>query len=168
MAVFDHAMVPRDGSIIISDNASAISMTVPYEEGNFQFSELGAGYMDVLIVKSRGIPMKPRYTEVKEVEFSFDCIATDFTDAVEKLITDAILKRGAWAGAVSTLGATADVFTLTCKFQAEQTNYGAGADSSLLLKHCMLSFGFAEGLPGKFSIKGKAILLNTSTDIVWG
>lgn len=167
MAIFDHAFVPRDAAITLSDLASALTFTVPYEEGDFSMEEIGANYSEVFYPMARGVQMVPRYTQTQRVAFSFSAIATDFTDATEKTLRDAVMKQNAWSGAVSTMGASAQVYSLRLKWLASLTAYGAAANPSLTLEKGIFRIAFSEGIPGKFAIKGEAALLNTSTDITW-
>ena len=160
MALISVPMFPRDGSITIEDaTATPISMTVQYEDGDFQFGPITQGQWSKMIVRDRGVMYGARNTEEQEVSFSFSAHATDFTDATEKTLMDVFRKAGPWSSGVSTLGASADVWAVTVAFTAEQTDYGAGADSSVTLTYCWADVSFAEGEPGKFSISGTAMLL---------
>lgn len=158
MALFDVPMVPRDGAITLSDaTGTPIVATIAYEEGDFSFDEISADNWDTEVFFDRGVPYAIRNVIKRLFGFQFTAHATDFTDATEKTLLDAVRKKGAFASGVSTKGASYDVWLLKTVFTAEQSNYGASADSVLTLNHCWLKAGFSEGVPGKFSVKGIAI-----------
>lgn len=158
--------MPRDGTITIQDNTGTpITLTVAFEDGDFAFDELQEGYADTIVLKDRGVPYGMRKSEGQVPAFTFSAHATDFTDATEKTLMDVCLKKGAFAAAVSTLGATADVWAVSVKFVADTSAIGGGADS-VQFKKCRLSCSFSEGTPGKFSLKGQ-VLITTDSDVVW-
>lgn len=167
MALFSEAMVPRDGTITLSDGTgSPISMDVQYEDGDFQWSAMAEGYYETEIFFDRGVPYSARKTKIQDLTWSFSAHATDFTDGTEKTIMDAVLKRGAWAAGVSKLGANADVWALQVKFTAERSNYG-GTDNYVQIAKNRLQCGFSEGVPGKFAVEGRVILTDPTNDITW-
>lgn len=167
MALFSEAMVPRDGTIEMSDaTGSPISITVQYEDGDFQFSALEEGYYTVVVFKDRGVPYSARKTEIHDITWSFTAHATDFTDATEKTIMDTVRKAGAFAAGVSKLGANADVWALQVKFTVERSNYG-GTDNYVQIAKNRLRCGFSEGVPGKFAVEGTVILTDPTNDITW-
>lgn len=164
MALFSTPMIPRDGTITIQDaTGSPIVLTVQYEDGDFQHDPFEEGFMEHTILKDRGVDFAIRKVQEQALSFSFSCMATDFKDGTEKTIPDAVLKTGAFASGNSVFGANADAWGVQVKFEAEQTNYGASADSSVTFAKCRISYGFAEGVPGKFTIKG--IVFNPSQTI---
>lgn len=167
MALFSEAMVPRDGTITLSDaTGTPISMDVTYEDGDFTWDGMEEGYYNIEVFKDRGVPYSARKTDVQDLTWGFSAHATDFTDATEKTLMDACRKAGAWAAGVSKLGANADVWALQVKFTVERSNYG-GTDNYVQIAKNRLNCGFAEGVPGKFSVKGRAILTDPTNDITW-
>lgn len=164
MALFNVPMIPRDGTITIADaTGSPITLTVQYEDGDFQHDPFEEGYMEHTILQDRGVDYSIRKTQEQRLTFSFTCHATDFKDATEKTIPDSVLKTGAFASGVSVFGANADAWGVSVTFTAEQTNYGAAADSSITFSKVRMSYGFAEGVPGKFTMKGT--IFNPSSTI---
>jgi hypothetical protein len=158
--------MPRDGTIVIKDStATPITLTVSFEDGDFAFDELTEGYADTIVLKDRGTPYAMRKSEGQVPTFTFSAHATDFTDATDKTLMDACLKKGVFATGVSALGASADVWALNVKFTADTSAIGGTADS-VEFKKCRLSCSFSEGAPGKFSLKGQ-ILITTDSDVVW-
>lgn len=152
MALFDHVILPKHGIITIED-ATGILATVAYEEGNFQHSELQPGYMNAEKFKDRGMDFVIAETDEQDVDISFDCYATDFYDATEKTLPDAVMGTGAFSGGTSVFGAGRP-WGVKVTFTATQTPYGAGANSTIVFAKVRPSYAFAEGKPGRFSFKG--------------
>lgn len=169
MALDSNAMVPRDGTLTLSDaTGTPITLTVAYEDGDFSWDGMEEGYFEVEIFYDRGTPYNARKTKIHDLTWEFSAHATDFTDATEKTILDAVLKKGAFASGVSQLGSTADVWALKVNFVAERSNYTSGAtDSSLTIAKNRLRVGFAEGNPAKFKVTGRAIITDPANDITW-
>lgn len=167
MALSSVPMIPRDGQITIEDNTggTTIKHTVIYEDGDFSWDAMEEGYMTGVILKDRGIGYTMRKTEEQDLTFTFTAHATDFSDATEKTLQDAVLKLGAFASGVSVMGANADVWATKVIFTVEATNYGLSADHVATFAKCRLSVSFAEGVPGKFTIKGT--IFNPSSTITW-
>ena len=166
MSLSNTPFMPRDGTIVIQDNTGTpIVVTVAFEDGDFSFDELAEGYVDTIVLKDRGTPYTMRKSEGQTPGFTFTAHATDFTDATEKTLMDVCLKKGTYAAGVSTLGATADVWTVQVKFTADTSAIGGGADS-VTFKKCRLSCSFSEGTPGKFALKG-VVLITQDSDVVW-
>ena len=157
MSLFNVPMVPRDGTITITDGSAQV-LTVQYEEGDFQAESFRASHHATEVIYDRDVPYAVRETKKEPINFSFSAHATDFADAVERTIPNMVMGTGFFAaGSNSTMGANYPVRTLKIVFTVEQTNHGAGADSVLTLNHCRVDVGFTEGVPGKFTIKGIAI-----------
>jgi hypothetical protein len=163
VALFDMPMVPKNGTITIEDaTGSPISMTVAYEEGDFQHGEVQAGYMDAEFIRDRGVDSSVVETGENVIEFSFSAYATDFGDNTEKTIPDVVMKTGAFSAGVSVFGANRP-WGVKVTYTQEQTNYGAGADSSIVFAKVRLSYGFAEAGTGRFTIRGR--IFNPSSTI---
>jgi hypothetical protein len=72
-------------------------------------------------------------------------------------------RSGAWAAAVSTLGANADLYTLQIVITIEGTNFGDAADHVLTMNSCRCSIDFAEGDPNSFTINFEVLGAITAT-----
>jgi hypothetical protein len=155
MAVAANPLIPVDGQIVITDGA-ALSLTIQYEDGDFQIQGLNSSQKTRQSFKSRGKTYAVRDVEDKDIQFSFTCHAVHIIgDGTTAFIGDAILKKAVWASATSKLPtANGDSHLLGVKWQGERTNFGAAADQSLTLKYCDLELDFSEGVPGKISVKG--------------
>ena len=159
MALISTPIIPRDGTLLIEDaTGTPIALTVQYEDGDFSIDGFQQSNMAVVSFKDRGVFYAHRKSEEEEVNFTFSAHATDWADATEKTVVDVFNKTGAFSAGVSTLGANADVWAVKLTFTAEQTNYGASADGTIVLSYCVAKVSFAEGLPGKFTIAGRALL----------
>jgi len=165
MALSSVPMIPRDGVITLEDatGGTTIKATITYEDGDLAWDALEEGYMSAVILKDRGMHYTMRKTEEQDLTFTFTAHATDFSDATEKTPQDAVMKLGASASGVSTMGSSADVWTLKLVFTVEATNYGLSADHVATFTKCRCSISFAEGIPGKFTIKG--MIFNPSSTV---
>jgi hypothetical protein len=160
MAVPTVPIIPRDGTLLLEDaTGSPISVTVAYEDGDFTVGPFRQANMQTQEFYDRGIEYTVRKTTEAPLDFSFSAHAVDWSDATANNVVDAFCKTGAFSGGVSTLGASADVWALKMTFTAEQTNYGAAADGTIVLNYCVGEVSFAEGIPGKFTVSGKAHLV---------
>lgn len=163
MAVFDYPAVPKNAVIRLEDaTGTPIAVTTPYDMGNFQYDDMSAGYFEKEIIQLRGVDTFVVETQEERIGFSFDCVLTDVTDATEKLVRDAIMKTGAFASGVSTLGANKP-WAIKITWTLEQTAYGAGTDSTIVFAKVLVKHSFAEGVPGKLSIKG--VIFNPSSTV---
>ena len=160
MALISVPIISRDGTIAISDaTGSPITLTVQYEDGDLSVDGFQEANMSVVPLMDRGVIYALRKDKEEPISFSFTAHATDFTDATEKTVIDAFCKTGAFAAGVSQLGASADVWAVKLTFTAEQTNYGAGSDGTIVLTYCVAKVKFDEGVPGKFAVSGTAYLI---------
>jgi hypothetical protein len=153
-------VIPRDGTITISD-ATAItplSVVVLYEDGDFTIGPFRQGNMQTQEFYDRGIEYAVRRTTEAPLDFSFSAHAVDWSDTTRNNVVDAFCKTGGFSAGVSTLGASADAWAVTIVFGADQTTYGATTSGSITLTYCVGEVSFAEGLPGKFTVSGKAHL----------
>lgn len=147
-------LLPVDGSITITDGG-ALSFTVAYEDGDFQFGDVNPTQKTRQSFMKRGKVYAVRDVEDQPIEVTFTCHAVHIIgDGTTATIGDVVLKKGPWSSATSTLPTTAgDAYCLTVKWTGERSNFGATADNSVTLKYCTLDLNFAEGVPGKLSLK---------------
>lgn len=144
-----------DGSLVIKDGTGTpIDVTVKYENGDFSISGLGAKLREVQAYQSRGNLSSLRHTNRTFPTFSFSAQMSEFTSASDNSLADAIMRNGAFASAVSTSGANADVYTLDLVFTVEGTSFGDSADHTFTLEDCYCTLDFAEGDPNTFTING--------------
>lgn len=147
-----------DGSLILKDGTGTpITLTVPYEQGNFSISGLQKVLNNVVAYESRGRLLTVRHTTRVYPTFSFAAYMAQFTaGASAATLIDVFLKTTSttFAAAISTLGSTADVYTLDLAFTVEGTDFGDSADPTFTLEDCYCTFDFAEGDPNAFTVNG--------------
>jgi len=164
MALPSTPLIPADGAIQIIDNTGGtpLALTIAFEDGDLQVNGLKSGYFETVLFKNRGRHYSVRKTEHKEIDFSFTAHATGTIDAATGSVPAMLLKLAGspYAAAVSTIPANAgDADLRSVKWTGERTNLGGATDCSLTLKYADCEFDFSEGIPGKFSVKGKAYIL---------
>lgn len=146
----------RDGTILVEDGTTptALAVTVQFETGDFSGEGFSESQHEVTAYTDRGDFASLRKTVQTYPSFSFSCHMSDLHDATDKLIWNIINKTGAFSAAKSTLGTSADVYTVDITLSIEGTNYGDTADHSLKLEDCRCTIGLSEGDPNSFSISG--------------
>ena len=163
MAIAATPLVPKDGTITISDGAGTpLSFEVTYEDGDFQIAGLAAGDWEVETFYDRGIPYSVRNIKRKSYEFTFTCHAVALSNASSGVILDVVRKAGTWASATA-VNTAGDAHLVKVVFRGERTDLGATADSLLNLFECHLQADFSEGVPGKLTIKGTVINITSAT-----
>ena len=145
----------RDGTLTFTDNTGTpLSMSIVYEAGDFSIDNLNEGLVETTAYLDRGEFATLRKTNRVFPSFSFTAHMTDLSDATDRLLYDLARKTGAWAAAVSTLGANADAMTYKLTFTVEGTNFGDSADHTMVLNDCRITLSFSEGDPNSFSVSG--------------
>ena len=145
----------RDGSLLFADNTGTpLTLAIQYEAGDFSIDNLNEGLVETTAYLDRGEFATLRKTNRVFPSFSFTAHMTDLSDATDKLLYDLARKTGAWASAVSTLGANADAMTYKLTFTVEGTNFGDSADHTMILNDCRITLSFSEGDPNSFSVAG--------------
>lgn len=145
----------RDGTLVFADNTGTpLTMPIVYEAGDFSIDNLNEGLVETTAYLDRGEFATLRKTNRVFPAFSFTAHMTDLSDATDKLLYDLARKTGAFASAVSTLGANADAMTYKLTFTVEGTNFGDSADHTMVLNDCRITLSFSEGDPNSFSVAG--------------
>ena len=148
----------RDGSLTITDGAgSPASHTVQYEAGDFSISgltsETSAKQYEFATYMDRGDLASIRHTTQTFLTGSFTMHFVDLSDAGYSTAMDLMLKRGSHSSAVSTLGASAEVYAVKLALTVEGSDHGdAGGDHSITLDDCVCSVDVAEGDPSSISV----------------
>jgi hypothetical protein len=156
MAISSVAKNFRDGTIVFQDatTPTALDLTVQYENGDFSISGLMQAQTAVTQYLDRGVFYSARKTNQNFPQFSFTAHFTDLADGTEETLYNLVDKSGAFASAVSTLGANADVMTYNVSFTVEGTDHGDAADHVLTMNDVHLTIDIAEGDPSTFTITG--------------
>jgi hypothetical protein len=145
----------RDGTLVFADNTGTpITLSIQYEAGDFSIDNLNEGLVETTAYLDRGEFATLRKTNRVFPSFSFSAHMTDLSDNTDKLLYDLARKTGAFASAVSTLGANADAMTYKLTFTVEGTNFGDAADHTMILNDCRITLSFSEGDPNSFSVAG--------------
>jgi hypothetical protein len=154
--------IPADGSLTITDGG-ALTFTLLYTDGDFQVTGLSAAQKSAQEFKTRGKVYSVRDVEEQSMEFSFTAHATQILgDGTTATLADVILKKGPWIAATSKLpAANGDTYCVQVAWTGERSTFGATADNVVTLKYCHLVLDFAEGVPGKLSVKGTAYTIST-------
>jgi hypothetical protein len=143
----------KDGLVTVKDGTGTpISVTEKFGNGDFQFSGMSADMRALNIYRGRGSRTGARYGDQIEASGSFSVQVAEFTSATATSIVDAILKNGAFAAAVSTLGANAEVYTLDLTFTMEGSDLGDSDDHEVTFEDCHCTVDFAEGQPNVATI----------------
>lgn len=163
MANTANPLIPPDGQITISDGG-ALSLVLLYEDGNLQISGLnGQNQKSFQSFRSRGKTYAVRAVEDVDIEFNFDAHAVHIIgDGTTATLGDIALKKGAWSSATSKLAvANGDAYLVQVSWRGERTNFNATNDNVITMKYCALTLDFAEGVPGKLSVKGTCYPIST-------
>lgn len=156
----------RDGTITLaSGGGSPITLTVQYENGDFSLTgaNSGAGSYEITKYLDRGDLGSVRRVGRSFPTGQFSAHLTELSDASNLTLWDAINRTGAFAAAVSTLGANADVYTLTVSLSIEGTTLGEVSDHTLVMNDCRCSIDVSEGDPDSFSISFEVLGTITAT-----
>ena len=145
----------RDGTLVFADNTGTpLTLPIVYEAGDFSIDNLNEGLVETTAYLDRGEFATLRKTNRVFPSFSFTAHMTDLSDNTDKLLYDLARKTGAFASAVSTLGANADAMTYKLTFTVEGTNFGDSADHTLIMNDCRITISLSEGDPNSFSVAG--------------
>lgn len=136
----------RDAVITLSDNGGTNTFTVVVEPGDFTCEVPGPEVIDFMD-RGRFSSGNIRYGADQPMTGSFSITVTDISDAGVAILSDFCFaeKPTAW---VSTLGSTADVFTVTIKIAIEGTDFGDSADHYMSFPYSIVRGSYQEGDPG--------------------
>ena len=142
----------RDGALQLEDGTGTpLAVTVQYEAGDFSLTGLTSGQKEITTYLDRGDLGSVRHTNQTFPSVSFSAHMTDISDGTELTLPDIVMKQGAFAAAVSTLGANADVYTLKLTWTVTEPG---GASHVVVCDDVALSIDMSEGDPNSFAISG--------------
>lgn len=154
----------RDGLITLaSGGGSPITLTVQYENGDFSLTGSNQGNYEITKYLDRGEFGSARKTARSFPTGSFSAHLTELSDGTNLTLWDAVNRTGAFAAAVSTLGANADVYTLNIVLTIEGTQFGDATDHVLTMNDCRCSIDVSEGDPDSFSLSFEVLGTITAT-----
>lgn len=143
-----------DGAIKASDGTSgtALELLIPYTQGDFSISGLTETQRETVAYQARGVLTSIRKAARSFPSGSFTFQIADYSDGTEQTAIDFFLKQGAFAAAVSTHGANADVFTVDLLITVGGTALGDAADHTVTLTDCDVTLDMSEGEPNTGTI----------------
>lgn len=141
-----------DGKVTLNDGTGTpIVCEARYANGDFSASGLAESWKNVTAYESRGTFINARHTTRTYPSGSFSVQMAAFTNAAVNEVADAVLKNGAFAAGVSTLG-TGMPWALDLTFTVEGTDFGDSADNSVIFTKCFCTLDFAEGDPNSMTV----------------
>lgn len=155
MAVSTVYKTAIDGSIKLLDGTSGtpLEITLSYDNGDFSCGPLKDVLNEDVAFERRGKFMGVRAGARIYPTGSFTATMTQFSDATAGTLADFLLRNGNYSAAVSTLGSTAEIYTVDIELTVEGTDHGDAADHTMTLEDCSVRIdSFSEGEPNSFSI----------------
>lgn len=141
-----------------------VTLTVPIDKGNVAVTNLKQVLNENVKVETRGRLRSVTLGARIYPEVSFDAFLAEMTNVLAGNVVDFILKRGAYSGNVSTLGANHPVYAFHVELVTEGTNFGDDADMDLVVQHVAPTMDFGEDAGGNaIAVKGEClgkVLLN--------
>lgn len=160
----------RDGIITIKDGTSVtpLSYVVAYEPGDFNYTVPGYSAQAFLDRGAFGATPSLRRTDDQAMTLGFSAYVRDLGDTVGSpayaTLPDICERRsGDYVATTwkSTLGASADVFTVTVQLTISGAALGE-ADKTLSFPFVVLRGAFAEGDPDTYTVSGTSYAIEPS------
>lgn len=146
------AKTSYDGAVTMLDaTGTPLTLTVPFENGDFSASGHNASGRAAVVIKARGKVVAVRNGESAEITGSFSMKMSEFTAGSSNANPlDALMKKSgtSWASAVSTYSAGSERMMVGLKFDIEGTNIGDSVDHTITYLKCDLTWDFAESGDG--------------------
>jgi hypothetical protein len=147
MAISQIVKTLRDSTLTITDGTR--TCVIAFEEGTLQLDIPGPTinhFPDRGEISTTAPSL--RKGDDQPMSGSFTCYCRDISDAAyittEEILTNSGYYASTW---VSTLGASAEVKTVTLQWDIEGTAHGDSADHQIVCKFCVPSGSLAEGHP---------------------
>lgn len=154
MAISQIVKTLRDGTLTLKDNGGSNSCVIAYEEGTLQLDIPGPTinhYPDRGAID--GSAPSLRKGDDQPMSGSFTAYMRDVSDAsyitLESILTNSGYYASTW---VSTLGANAEVKTLTLQWDVEGTNHGDASDHQIQCLFCVVTGSIQEGHPNVVTV----------------
>lgn len=152
MAISSIVKTLRDGTLTITDGTR--TCVIAFEEGTLSLDVPGPTinhFPDRGEISTTAPSL--RKGEDQPMSGSFTAYQRDISDASYITLEEILLNSGYYASTwVSTLGATAEVKTVTLQWDVEGTNHGDASDHQIICKFCVPSGSIAEGNPNVVSV----------------
>lgn len=142
-----------DGYIKLRDGSpTPVELVVPFSVGDLKLDSLKRRQRTTAKYETRGVLRSVRLTSRIYATGSFTAYSADYSDATEQTVIDFLRQQGAYAGNISTLGATAEVYTIDIILVVEGTDLGDPADHTWTASDCDCTFAPSEGDPNSLGI----------------
>lgn len=133
-----------NGTITMTAGSLA-AYTVSVEQGNLSMSGLTAAQKEKIVVEDRGVFSTLIHGKQKYVNVSFTAYLRDLVDATDTTLVGIALQKGAYAAAVSSLGANRP-YTTDFLWTMDGTSLGDAANHTVTLEDVSWDdVNFAEG-----------------------
>ena len=144
-----------DSTIVLSDaTGTPLTITVPLMMGDLKISGLKRTMRNTTAYQAQGELTTVRHTDRIFPTITFTAQMACWTSASANSLTDAVLRNGYFASAVSTLGANAEVYTLKATLTVEGTDFGDASDHSAVFNDVEWQIEWSDGDPSIFSLTG--------------
>lgn len=142
-----------DGSLKLKDGTGTpVELVVPFSVGDLKADNLKQTQRNTAKYETRGVLRSVRHTSRVYPSGSFTAYIADYSDATSQTVIDFLKKQGAYSANVSTLGATAEVYTLDVVLTVEGTDLGDAADHTMTMEDCECTFSLVEGEPNAITV----------------
>lgn len=142
----------RDTTILIQDGTAVtpLDYTVAYEAGDASFD---IGKYEISVYRDRGDICSVRKTNQGLPSGSFTVHFRELSDGSNETLTDILDATGSFSAAVSTLGASADVYTVKLTFTIAGAVHGASeTDHVISFDDCYCTWSYSDGDPSSVSV----------------
>ena len=154
MAISTIVKNKRDGTLVLTDNAAAKSLTIAYEAGDFTLNVPGYSVSHYPDRGAIGSPPSIRHVDDQPMTGTFTAYMRDISDATYATLEEIILGPSGYVGSnwVSTMGANGEVFTVTATWTIEGTNHGDSADHTVACNYVYMTGSLSDGDPNMINI----------------
>lgn len=142
-----------DGTITANDGTgSPVTLVIPFSTGDLSVSALSQVQRATVAYEARGVLTSVRKAARTYPSGSFSFQVADYSDAVDGTAVDFFMKSNSYSGNISTLGASADVYTVDLLLTVAGTVLGDVANHTVTLTDCDVTMDIAEGEPNTGTI----------------
>lgn len=142
------------GKLTLKDGTGTpVTLDVPFYGGDISISGLSAVLNEVTHAEARGQDYGLMYGARVYPSVSFSAFVAEMTNASAGVLTDFLMKRGAYSSNVSTSGANRP-YTVDIAVHIEGSSFGSN-DSDFVLKNFIPTIDYASAIDGdKFTVNG--------------
>jgi hypothetical protein len=150
MAISDFIKNDVQGTITLIDgSASPVELELDVDRGDLALENLAELLNEEVTIERRGRLLSVNVGARIYPTLSFSAWLAQFTDAaVAGLVTDFVLRQGAYAGNKSTLGLNHPIYAFNVKYSITATADGVATPYNFTVHDFRPIMGVAEGQPG--------------------